>query len=150
MRFHLVDRIDAWAPWESLTAHKATSRSEAYWRGGVHGPEMPVGLLTESLCQAGNWLLLLSSGYERRGALLKVGSVTAYSRIVPGDELCLRVEMVSLREDSAVLEGSVTVRDRCVLRASSIICTILSGELFDDPENTARMGSRMLGGEVLR
>lgn len=110
---------------------------------------MPFGLVAESLCHAGNWLLMLSSGHKNRGALLKVGSVTAFSPVRPGDELRMEITMASVRDDSAVLEGRVSVGDRCVLEAESIICSILDADVLGDPDSTARLGVRLLGTEGL-
>ena len=69
----------------------------------------------------------------------------AHDAVRPGDQLRVKVAISSLREDSAVSEGRVSVGERCVLEATGIICAILDAERLDEPDATARMGARLTG-----
>src|SRR4051812_2369887 len=96
MRFHLIDRIDAWEPGRRLTGRKVTSLAEEFWApapcGGV---VMPRSLVLEALCQAGTWLVMMSTDHARRAALLSVGEVTFHGDVHPGDILAVDVTMSS-------------------------------------------------------
>ena len=83
MRFFLLDRIDDIDPHRSVRARKLTSTAEHYWRDGGSGPQMPPTLVLEALCQAGTWLILESTGFERRAALLSVADVASARRSGP-------------------------------------------------------------------
>ncbi|MFE2417296.1 3-hydroxylacyl-ACP dehydratase [Streptomyces hokutonensis] len=146
MRFHLIDRIESWEPDRHITARKVTSVTETTWRSGPDGPELPFGLALEALCQAGSWLFLLSTGHRRRAALLGVDQVTEYGRVRPGDTLRMSADVVGRHDDAAVLDGTVSVDGRPVLRAEGIMCALLDAELLDDPADTARMAGALLGG----
>ena len=41
MRFHLIDRVDAYEPGQSVRGRKLTSHSEEYWEDSADGPVMP-------------------------------------------------------------------------------------------------------------
>jgi len=158
MRFHLIDRIDDWAPDRRLRARKVTSTAEEFWEpapGG--GRRMPRPLVLESLCQAGTWLLMLSSDHARRGALLSVGDVRFSGDVWPGDVLVLDVVMTALSGDTAVLDGTVDVAlagsdepPRRVLTAVDVMCAVIDAERLDDPRATRRTGEQLLGMGALR
>ena len=87
MRFHLIDRVDAYEPSKSVRGRKLTSRFEEYWDETPDGPVMPPPLALEALCQAGTWLIMISTERRKRAALLSVGAVDFLGPIVPGDVL---------------------------------------------------------------
>jgi 3-hydroxyacyl-[acyl-carrier-protein] dehydratase len=68
MRFHLIDRIDAWDAGGTISARKLTSLLEDHWRDEGDGPRMPAPLVLEALCQAGTGLIIASTGVRRRAA----------------------------------------------------------------------------------
>ncbi|WP_431963200.1 hypothetical protein [Nocardia sp. bgisy134] len=145
MRFHLIDRIESWEPMRRITARKVTSARESFWQHGEHGPAMPFGMALESLCQAGAWLVLLSSDHRLRAALLTVGEVTMHRDITPGDTLRLHAEVVSIQGNAAIVDGRVEVAGRPVLDARNIMCALIDAERLDDPADTGRMARQLLG-----
>ncbi|MFD4432579.1 hypothetical protein [Nocardia sp. NPDC058497] len=145
MRFHLIDRIESWEPMQRITARKVTSARESYWQHGESGPAMPFGMALESLCQAGAWLVLLSSDHRLRAALLTVGEVTMHRDIVPGDTVRLHAEVVSIQDNAAVVDGYAEVAGQKVLDARNIMCALIDAERLDDPADTARMAGQLLG-----
>src|SRR5262249_32153888 len=58
----LSDRTAAYEPRESVTARKVTSYSEEYWEQGSDGElRMPPPFALEAFCQAGTWLIMIST-----------------------------------------------------------------------------------------
>jgi 3-hydroxyacyl-[acyl-carrier-protein] dehydratase len=131
---------------------------EEFWETTPAGrPRMPRPLVLESLCQAGTWLLMLSTDHARRGALLSLGEVSFSGDAHPGDVLHLDVVITSLSDDTAVLDGTVDVvglgpdeLPRRVLSARDVICTIVDAERLDDPAATRRTADQLLGRGALR
>lgn len=146
-RFHLVDRVDAWTPGARLSGRKLTSSTEDIWTDTGAGPVLPATLVLESLCQAGTWLVLLSTDYRSRAALLAVDEVGFGADVRPGDVLLLDVEVTSWSADAAVLDGTVRADrsggDVPVLTATGILCSLMAAEDLEDPADTRRMGDRL-------
>ena len=146
-RFHLLDRIDAWTPGVRLSGRKLTSSAEDIWADTGDGPVLPVPLVLESLCQAGTWLVLLSTDYRRRAALLGVEDASFGADVRPGDVLLLDAELTSWSADAAVLDGTVrAVRaggEVTVLTATGVLCALMDAAELDDPAATRRMGERL-------
>jgi 3-hydroxyacyl-[acyl-carrier-protein] dehydratase len=144
MRFHLIDRIDAYEPSRSVRARKLTSRAEPYWRGGE--PTMPEPLVLEALCQAGTWLVLISTERRLRAALLSVGTVEFRGPVVPGDVLTLEAEVDTMTDEAALVSGRVSVDGRVVLEARDVMCALIDAAELEDLDETARMQARLLSG----
>lgn len=139
MRFHLVDRIDAWEAGASVRARKLTSRSEELWDHGASEPKMPPWLVLESLLQAGTWLMVLSTDGRKRAALASIGAVEFVDDVRPGDVLILEAVVESMTDEAALLSGRATVDGRAVLEATEVICTLLDANELDSEEETLRM-----------
>lgn len=145
MRFHLIDRIDAYELEQSVRARKVTSWSEEFWEDGPDGPVMPPPLLLEALCQAGTWLIIASTERRKRAALLQVGSVSFLGAVCPGDVVEVEGRMASMTDEMAVLSGSASVEGRTVLEATDIMCALIDAEDLQDLEGTALMQRQLFG-----
>lgn len=144
MRFHLVDRIDAYQPGQSVRARKLTSVTEELWIGSAADPVMPPPLVLESLCQAGSWLIIASTQGRKRAALLQIGSVSFLGDVRPGDVLELQGEVHSMTEEMAVLSGKVSVGASRVLEATDIMCALIDAGELEDTGDTLRMQDQLL------
>ena len=133
MRFHLIDRLVSLQPNESVVAQKLTSHRETYWRDEGRGRRMPPALIFEALCQAGTWLVMSSTDFDKRAALLSVDSLEfGPCPVQPGDVLQIEGFVDSIGPEVAVLSGSVVVNGDLVLSAQRIMCALLpAGELED-------------------
>ncbi|AHH99630.1 3-hydroxyacyl-ACP dehydratase FabZ [Kutzneria viridogrisea] len=140
MNFHLVDRIDLIEPRRRVLACKLTSFAEQYWRDDGRGVEMPPALVLEALCQAGNWLVLASTGLSRSAALLSVDRTRFGAPVRPGDVLVLDGVVESFGADTAAISGTVRVDGQEVLAADTILCALIPSEELDDP---AALGCRL-------
>lgn len=143
MRFYLVDRIDAYEPARSVRARKLTSRAEEYWCISGGRPVMPAPLMLEALCQAGAWLVIISTERRKRAALASIGSVSFLGEVQPGDVLELEGRVDSMSDEMAVMSGRALVAGRAVLRAEEIMCVLVDAGDLEDPEATARMQRRL-------
>jgi 3-hydroxyacyl-[acyl-carrier-protein] dehydratase len=139
MRFHLIDRVDAYEPSRSVRARKLTSHSEDYWETSGDGLIMPPPFLLEALCQAGTWLVMLSTDVRKRAALLSVGSVSFLGDVHPGDVLEMEGSVDSMSDEVAVVSGRVVVGERTVLEANEIMCVLIDATDPEDVEDTRRM-----------
>ncbi len=145
MRFHLIDRIDEWEPSKSVLARKVTSLSEEYWEEVDGELRMPPPFVLEALCQAGTWLIMITTDRRKRAALLSVGSVTWHGDVRPGDVLILDGRCDSFGEDTAVVSGRVTVDGETILEASDVMCALIEADTLaalDDTERLQKMLTR--------
>jgi 3-hydroxyacyl-[acyl-carrier-protein] dehydratase len=139
VRFHLIDRVDAYEPSRSVRGRKLTSLSEEYWEDSGDGPLMPQPMILEALCQAGTWLIMISTERRKRAALLQVGSVDFLEDVRPGDVLELLGNVESMNDEVAVLSGRVLVDGRPVMEAKDIMCALIGAEELADLDDTARL-----------
>ena len=135
----MIDRVDGYEPSRSVQARKLTSYSEEYWEETDAGPVMPPPFVLEALCQAGTWLIMITTDRRKRAALLSVGSVSFLEPVRPGDVLLLDGRVESMTEEMAVISGKVTVDGRTVLQADQIMCALIDADTLEDLEDTKRM-----------
>jgi 3-hydroxyacyl-[acyl-carrier-protein] dehydratase len=139
VRFHLIDRIDAYEPAKSVRGRKLTSLSEEFWEEADGGPVMPSPLILEALCQAGTWLIMITTERRKRAALLSVGSVSFLGDVRPGDLVEIEGTVESMSDELAVLSGQAAVDGRLVMEAKDIMCALIDAADLEDLEDTARM-----------
>jgi 3-hydroxyacyl-[acyl-carrier-protein] dehydratase len=139
VRFHLIDRVDSYEPAVSVRARKLTSLSEEYWEDQGGGPVMPQPFMLEALCQAGTWLIMITTERRQRAALLSVGSVDFMADVRPGDVLELEGKVESMTNEVAVLSGRLVVDGRPVMEAKDIMCALIAAGDLADLDDTARL-----------
>lgn len=139
MRFHLIDRVDSYEPSRSVRGRKVASLSEEYWEDSGSGPVMPQPFMLEALCQAGTWLIMISTERRKRAALLQVGSVDYLGDVRPGDILELEGNVESMNEEIAVLSGRASVDGKTVLEAKDIMCALIPAGDLADLDDTLRL-----------
>lgn len=139
MRFHLIDRVVSCEPGKAVHGRKLTSLSEEYWEETEDGPRMPPPLALEALCQAGTWLIMITTERRKRAALLSIGSVNFLGPISPGDVLELEGTVDSWSDEVAVVSGRVTVDERVVLEANEIMCALMDADRLADLDDTERV-----------
>jgi 3-hydroxyacyl-[acyl-carrier-protein] dehydratase len=139
VRFHLIDRVDAWVASQSVRARKLTSRSEEFWEDQGAGPVMPPPLVLEALCQAGTWLIMISTERRKRAALLSVGEVEFLGDVVPADVVELEGTVESMTDEMAVLSGRAVVDGRTVMQAKDIMCALIDASTLADLDDTERL-----------
>lgn len=139
MRFHLIDRVDACEPGRSVRARKLVSRSEEHLIGLPDHPVIPPPLVLEALCQAGTWLIMITTERRQRAALLSIGSVEFLGDARPGDIIMLDAQVESWGDEVAVISGQATIDGTPIMTASEIMCILIDANDLADPEETARL-----------
>lgn len=139
MRFHLIDRVDEWEAGVSVRGRKLTSVAEDFWEGEADDLVMPPPLVLEALCQAGTWLVMITTERRKRAALLSIGSVSFLDAVRPGDVLDLEGRVESMSDEVAVVSGRVTVDGRPVLEASDVMCALIDAGDLADLDDTERL-----------
>jgi len=147
MRFHLIDRVDSWEANSSVKGRKVTSLSEDYWEESGDGLVMPPPLILEALCQAGTWLVMISTDRRKRAALLSIGTVEFVDDVHPGDVVELEGTVDSMGDEVAVVSGRATVEGRTVLEASEIMCALIDADTLENLEETERMQNMLTRAE---
>ncbi|MBF6395658.1 3-hydroxylacyl-ACP dehydratase [Nocardia cyriacigeorgica] len=151
MRFHLVDRIDTWEPGRSAAGRKLTSNQETYWvRDDSGRAVMPSALVLECVCQTATWLIMLGSGLAQRATLLAVEEVRQLRAVRPGDVLDIDVQVESMADTAAVVNGVVRVDGEPVLTATRIMCGLMPADELDDPTETHRLARLLSRKELVR
>jgi 3-hydroxyacyl-[acyl-carrier-protein] dehydratase len=101
--FLLVDRVLDVVPGKSILAVKNVSMNEAYFQGHFPGhPVLPGVVIVEALAQAGGLLAYETATADDRISILYLVGIeeSRFRQIVrPGDQLMLRVELVSHRRN---------------------------------------------------
>jgi 3-hydroxyacyl-[acyl-carrier-protein] dehydratase len=139
VRFHLIDRVEECEPGVSVRARKVTSFSEEYWEEVDGELRMPPPFVLEAFCQAGTWLIMITTDRRKRAALLQVGSVTWGRDIRPGEVLVMEGTMSSFGEETAVLSGTVKVDGETVLECEDVMCALIDGSDLADLDDTERL-----------
>jgi 3-hydroxyacyl-[acyl-carrier-protein] dehydratase len=148
VRFHLVDRVDAFEPSKSVRARKLTSLSEDYWEEDGDGLVMPPPFVLEALCQAATWLIMISTERAKRAALLSIGSVDWLGDVRPGEILEMVGEIASFGGETAVVSGHVSVEGRIVLEAQEIMCALIDADTLADLDDTKRLQDMLTRAEA--
>ncbi|MCR9192257.1 MAG: 3-hydroxyacyl-ACP dehydratase FabZ [Gammaproteobacteria bacterium] len=120
--FLLVDRVLDHKPFEYLTAIKNVSMNEPFFTGHFPGnPIMPGVLMLEALAQSSAILSNLSrtpnEGYEFLYFFAGIDNAKFKQVVIPGDQLSLRVELISQKRDFWRMHGEVYVGEKLACSA---------------------------------
>ena len=124
--FLLVDRIIEMEPGKRVVGLKNVTMNEAFFIGHFPGyPIMPGVLIVEAMAQTGGVLVLSDVPDRERKLVLFAGIEEAKFRqpVVPGDQLRLELEVLTLRKTVVKMRAQATVDGRLVAEAT-ILCVI--------------------------
>jgi 3-hydroxyacyl-[acyl-carrier-protein] dehydratase len=148
MRFHLVDRILECEPGQSVRGRKVCSLGEEFWEGEGDDLRMPPPLVLEAFCQAGTWLVMITTERRKRAALLSIGSVDFLGDVRPGDVLDLEGTVESMNDEVAVLSGRAVVDGRAVLETRDVMCALIDADTLADLDDTERLQNMLWRAEA--
>lgn len=131
MRYLFIDKIRSIECNKSITALKNVALSEDVFTDHFIGyPVMPGALQIETVAQAATALLEVSSGFTIK-AILSIVEKTKFRRIVrPGDQLLVKVNIITKEKKSAQLEGEIFVDDRSVMDGRFIFSLMNADQFY--------------------
>jgi 3-hydroxyacyl-[acyl-carrier-protein] dehydratase len=107
MRFHLIDRVDAWEPGKSLRGSKFLALGEEYLAD--HFPKFPVMpgvLMLHALVEAGAWLWRQTTDFAHAVVVLRsVRNVKYGTFMQPGRRMDVTVELTKREGETAGFRG---------------------------------------------
>ena len=119
--FVLVDRILAHTTGESITALKNVSINEPYFQGHFPAePVMPGVLILEGMAQAGAIMAYLTMRDQIGKKLVYfagLDGVRFRQKVVPGDQLIMKVQTMKRKMSLWTLEGKAFVDEKLVAEA---------------------------------
>ena len=119
--FLLVDRIIECVPGERAVGLKCVSANEPFFQGHFpQEPVMPGVLQIEAMAQCGGLLVLNSVDEPERYStyFLKIDGVKFRQKVVPGDTIIFRVEMLApIRRGISTMKGYAFVGEKVVCEA---------------------------------
>ena len=125
--FLLIDEIIGGIRGSSVIAKKNVVKSDYFFKGHFpDNPIMPGVLILESMAQASCFLSIdnVEDANEKMMLLSVVNSSKFINKVIPGDELILRVKLIKIRLGTANMEGIATVNNQIVAK-SNFMATIV-------------------------
>jgi 3-hydroxyacyl-[acyl-carrier-protein] dehydratase len=137
MRYLLIDKIKKIERNKLITATKNVALSEDVFTDHFTGyPVMPGALLIESVAQAATALLEISASYKVKALLTIVERAKFRELVKPGDQLLIDVNVTSMQDESALLEGVITTNDKRVMDGR-LVFVLKPADVFYPPRTRA-------------
>lgn len=107
MRFHLIDRVEAWEPGKSLRAAKFLALGEEYLADHFpRFPVMPGVLMLQATVEAAAWLWRVTTDFRHPVVVLReVRNVKYGTFMQPGRRMDVTVELAKHDADTATFKG---------------------------------------------
>ncbi|GMU53259.1 MAG: 3-hydroxyacyl-[acyl-carrier-protein] dehydratase FabZ [Candidatus Xenobia bacterium] len=117
--FLLVDRIDEVVPMETARGSKLLTINEEFFQGHFpDDPQMPVGLLIESMAQVGCTVVMSTPQGRGKNILFAAVDNCQFGRPArPGDHLDIRARMTNFRGDKGKIAVSCQVGEEILVSA---------------------------------
>ncbi len=119
--FLLIDEIIGGIRGSSVIAKKNVVNSDYFFKGHFpDNPIMPGVLLLESMAQASCFLSFdnVENANQKMMLLSIINSSKFIKKVIPGDELILRVKLIKIRLGTANMEGIAMVNNQIVAKAN--------------------------------
>jgi len=122
MRFYLFDKVIQFVPGQSGVGVKNITLAEDFFiKHYDRTPLMPEPLVIEALAQLGGWTIALSTHWRYVAILLRIDKVRFYKPVRPGDQLILKVDILSINDNGSLIEGRAEVNGQVVAQAERIM-----------------------------
>ena len=134
MKFRMVDKILQWQSGRELYGVKTVSFEEyqlkAPFGGDAHLPE---SLLLECLIQSCNWLIVLSSNFERIGIIKEYETVRFLGQFRPGQTLSIEVQTKRYDDQFAVFDVQGRIATEPIVQVDACMFEPVSLAEYCDP-----------------
>ena len=122
MNYHFVDRILELEQGKIILTQKSISRSEDYFEECFPRFScVPNSLIIESLAYSAALLAIVTTDFRALALLLMVDDATFEKPVLPGDQMLLDVQLVSLQDTAGLFQGNVRVRGDVVSQATLML-----------------------------
>ena len=122
MNYHFVDRILELEQGKIILTQKSISRSEDYFEEFFPRFScVPNSLIIESLAYSAALLAFVTTDFRALALLLMVDDATFEKPVLPGDQMLLEVQLVSLQDTAGLFHGNVRVRGDVVSQATLML-----------------------------
>jgi 3-hydroxyacyl-[acyl-carrier-protein] dehydratase len=125
--FALVDRILEYVPGEKAVGLKNVTFNEPYFPGHIPSrPLMPGVLMVEAMAQVGGIVLVQLPGMEGKFfAFAGIDKVRFRRPVIPGDQLIMTVELLSLKQNRiAKMQGKGEVDGQLAVKGEMMFSLI--------------------------
>lgn len=118
--FLLVDRIIEMEPGKSAVGIKNVSINEPFFQGHFPGqPIMPGVLIVEAMAQvAAVTCMGLEENKGKLGVFTGIDNCKFRRQVVPGDTICIKIEMTAFRRGIGKAEAKAYVEDQLACSAN--------------------------------
>jgi 3-hydroxyacyl-[acyl-carrier-protein] dehydratase len=122
MRFYLIDKVVQLEPGKSGIGIKNVTLAEDFFvKHYDRTPLMPEPLIIEALAQMGGWAIAVSTHYYYVAIMLRIDNVRFYRYVRPGDQLVLKVTILSISENGSLIEGRAEVNGEAVANVERLM-----------------------------
>lgn len=122
MRFYLFDRMVTFDSGKSGVAIKNITLSEEFFiKHYDRTPLMPEPLIIEALAQTGGWTVAVTTDFRFVAILVRFDKVRFYRPVRPGDQLILKVTILSINENGSLIQGTAEVDGEAVATVERIM-----------------------------
>jgi 3-hydroxyacyl-[acyl-carrier-protein] dehydratase len=136
MRWIWIDRLLDLQHGKSARATKQWSLAEDVFTEHFPGhPVVPATLILEGLAQTGGILVGAVHEFREKVVLAKINQAVFHRDTFPGEVLTYETEVLTLREEGALIAGRVLVQDETVAEAEIFFAYLdqsRSGQYFGD------------------
>ena len=122
MRFFLFDKvIDFDEGKKGVGIKNVTLGEEFFIKHYDRTPLMPEPLIIEALAQMGGWTIAVSTHYRYVAIMVRMDKVKFYRYVRPGDQLLLKVSILSISENGSLIEGTAEVDGKVVAKVERLM-----------------------------
>ncbi len=139
MKFRFVDKILRYKENEYIEGLKAVSLEEYLLLRQIDVKEgFPETLMIEAIFQLGNFLIY-KSFHNKLALLTMFDKINVQHSLAPGDVMSMRVNIVSVIDDSVRLNGAGYVNETEVITGEGCIGRLVDIETLYDPDAYAAL-----------
>jgi 3-hydroxyacyl-[acyl-carrier-protein] dehydratase len=141
MKFRMIDQILGWEKDRKIRGVKAVSFEEYSMKSPLGTASMgererlPESLVLESVCQLGNWLVVLSSDFTQMAQMIGIDRAEFISGLGPGERMDVEVQARQLGQDMIRIDGAGQAGTRWIVRVSGMEMKRVPLDELQDPDD---------------